>query len=170
MSTDPFGAEVYMRKLTAGGIGSMIQNHRDWLEAGGFGRAGDWQLNKAQSRAVFCGEAPKEAGVYAFLVDGVIFYVGSAQIGIKRRLRRYVLADNKRTSMRVRQAIEADLRIGRTVEVLAIVPGPITSNGLPIDPILGLEEGLIRFVEPDWNLRGLGRTGKAPTASCELAT
>ncbi|RYF23669.1 MAG: hypothetical protein EOO77_01695 [Oxalobacteraceae bacterium] len=63
--------------------------------------------------------------------------------------------------MRVRQAIEAELRAGRTVEVFTIVPEPINCRGLPIDPVVGLEEGLIRFVKPDWNLRGLGRTGKA---------
>lgn len=102
--------------------------------------------------------------MYAFLVDGVISYVGSAQIGIRIRLRRYVLADNKRTSMRVRQTIEQNLRKGRSVEAFTVVPAPITWRGLPIDPVVGLEEGLIRFVKPEWNLRGLGRTGKALAA------
>ncbi|TXM90296.1 hypothetical protein FV223_18995 [Methylobacterium sp. WL116] len=63
--------------------------------------------------------------------------------------------------MRVRQAIEAELRAGRTVDVFTIVPEAINYRGLPIDPVVGLEEGLIRFVKPEWNLRGLGRTGKA---------
>ena len=129
--------------------GPMIDNHAAWLIVGGFTHADDWRLKPDGSRAVFCGEAPKEAGVYAFLVDGVISYVGSAQIGIKIRLRRYVLADNKRTSMRVRQAIEAELQVGRTVEVFAIVPEPINCRGLPIDPVVGLEEGLalqLRFL------------------------
>ncbi|WP_187276711.1 GIY-YIG nuclease family protein [Methylobacterium sp. WL30] len=138
----------------------LIENHAAWLIVGGFTPAGYWQLKPDSSRAVFHGDAPKERGVYAYLVDGVISYVGSAQIGIRVRLRRYVLADNKRTSMRVRQAIESELRAGRTVEVFTIVPEPINYRGLPIDPVVGLEEGLIRFVKPEWNLRGLGRTGK----------
>lgn len=148
----------------------MIENHAAWLIAGGFVRTGDWRLKSDSSRAVFYGDAPKEAGVYAYLVDGVIFYVGSAQIGIRLRLRRYVLADNKRTSMRVRQAIEAELRAGRTVDVFTIVPESINYRGLPIDPVVGLEEGLIRFVKPEWNFRGLGRTGKTFAVLGELAT
>ena len=148
----------------------MIENHAAWLILGGFTHAGDWLLKPDSSRAEFHGSAPKEAGVYAYLVGGVISYVGSAQRGLKRRLRHYVLADNKRTSMRVREAIEAKLKAGLKVEVFTIVPAPMTHNGLPIDPVVGLEEGLIRFVKPEWNLRGLGRTGKVLRALGELTT
>ena len=148
----------------------MIENHAAWLIAGGFTRTGDWRLDKDKPRAAFYGDAPKEAGVYAYLVGGVISYVGSAQRGLKRRLRHYVLADNKRTSMRVREAIEAKLKAGLKVEVFTIVPAPMTHNGLPIDPVVSLEEGLIRFVKPEWNLRGLGRTGKALAVLEEMAT
>lgn len=147
----------------------MPENHAEWLEAGGFIRAGAWRLNEDHSRAAFHGDAPSEAGVYAYLVDGVISYVGSAQRGLARRLRRYVLADNKRTSMRVRQEIEKQLQDGRAVDVFTIVPEHMTHNGLPIDPVVGLEEGLIRFVKPEWNLRGLGRTTKALAALGEPA-
>lgn len=148
----------------------MTENHKAWLRTGGFVQVGDWRLNEDRSRAVFHGDAPKEAGVYAYLVDGVISYVGSAQRGLKRRLRHYVLADNKRTSMRVREAITVKLLAGHAVEVFTIVPEPMEHKGLPIDAVVGLEEGLIRFVRPEWNLRGLGRTGKALAGASGVAT
>jgi hypothetical protein len=48
--------------------------------------------------------------------------------------------------------------------VLALVCEPMSSwKELPVDPIAGLEEGLIRAWQPAWNLRGLASVRKLPT-------
>jgi hypothetical protein len=74
-----------------------------------------------------------------------------------RRLRHYEIAKTLRTASRIRQEVLAVLADGREVEVFTIVPPPETVNGLPVDMVLGLEEGLIRSWRPVWNRRGMGR-------------
>ena len=127
------------------------------LIRGSFKNIGYWQLD-LDCRPHFIGEAPADAGVYAFTVDGEICYIGSAQGGLHRRLRKYNNPNNKGVvAVRVRGHITDALRSGAEVRVLATTCVPIAWNGLPIDPIVGLEEGLIRALRPAWNLRGLAK-------------
>jgi hypothetical protein len=60
----------------------------------------------------------------------------------------------------VRQEILQLLASGREVAVFIIVPPPLPrlNDALPIDGVAGLEEGLIRSMRPEWNLRSRGRT------------
>jgi hypothetical protein len=101
-----------------------------WLIAAGFMRAGVWRRDEVSGSVRFDGEAalPREPGVYAYAVAGEVRYVGSAQRGLRRRLRHY-----------------------------EIVPEPLSlKSGLPVDAVAGLEEGLIRSLRPAWNRRGMG--------------
>ena len=131
----------------------------DRLIASGFELSGRWELDTA-SRARFIGEAPKQPGVYAFAVDGKVLYIGSAQRGIAKRLRRYEITEIRLTAFRVRALITEALRDGSEVAVFTIVPGSMRWKGLPVDLIAGLEEGLIRELRPEWNIRGLGALRK----------
>ncbi|CAH2606122.1 protein of unknown function (plasmid) [Rhodovastum atsumiense] len=95
--------------------------------------------------------------MYAYAVDGIVHYVGSAQRGLRQRLRHYEIAKTLRTAHRIRQEILALLAAGREVEVFTIVPPPMNLNGnLPFDSVAGLEEGIIRAWRPAWNRRGAG--------------
>ena len=126
---------------------------------GGFTRAGVWRAHDIEGFIRFEGDQPlpKEPGVYAYAVGGVVRYVGSAQRGLSRRLRHYEIATTLRTAHRIRQEILALLAGGHEVEVFTIVPAPMMhSSGLPIDVVAGLEEGLIRSWRPVWNRRGMG--------------
>lgn len=128
------------------------------LLAGGFTRAGAWLRDDVSGSIRFEGDKPlpKEPGVYAYAVAGVVRYVGSAQRGLRRRLRHYEIAKTLRTAHRIRQEILSLLAEGQEVEVFTIVPPAIALHGLPIDVVAGLEEGLIRSWRPIWNRRGMG--------------
>jgi hypothetical protein len=131
------------------------------LQAGGFVRAGAWRRDDASGSIRLEGDKPlpKEPGVYAYAVGGVVRYVGSAQRGLRGRLRHYEIAKTLRTAHRIRTEILALLAEGREVEVFTIVPPQMTLNGiLPVDVVAGLEEGLIRSWRPVWNRRGMGTT------------
>ena len=80
-------------------------------------------------------------------------YVGSAQRGLHRRFRNYILSQTMRTSQRVRGEIIEVLAGGRTVDIYTLLPPAHTWEGLPVDLISGVEEGLIRAARPEWNLR-----------------
>ena len=133
--------------------------HTDQLMKGGFVRSGAWHRDETSGSIRFVGEKPlpREAGVYAYAIVGVVHYVGSAQRGLRNRLRHYEIAKTLRTAHRIRQEVLAVLADGREVEVFTIVPPPETVNGLPVDMVLGLEEGLIRSWRPIWNRRGMGK-------------
>jgi hypothetical protein len=128
------------------------------LVEGGFVRAGAWHLDQESGAIRFVGDEqlPRQAGVYAYAVGGVVHYVGSAQRGLRNRLRHYEIAKTLRTAHRIRQEILALLAAGQEVEVFTIVPPPVIVKGLPVDMVLGLEEGLIRSWRPVWNRRGIG--------------
>ena len=123
------------------------------LEAGGFARVGAWRLTAAGDGIVLDGEAERLAGVYAYVVDGRVHYIGSAQRVLHNRFRRYITSQTMRTSMRVRGEIIACLTQGNIVEIFALVPPKLSWRGLPVDLVAGLEEGLIRSMRPSWNRR-----------------
>jgi hypothetical protein len=127
------------------------------LTAAGFQEAAHWELD-LDGQPHLIGQAPIEPGVYAFIVNDEIYYVGAAQRGLRARLRKYANLKNRGVvAARIRGLITGELRSGRQVTVLAIAARrTIAWEGLPINLIAGLEEGLIRDAEPQWNLRGLG--------------
>lgn len=135
------------------------------LTTGGFQEAGYWELD-LDGRPRLTGQAPIEPGVYAFIVNDMICYVGAAQRGLRARLHRYANLKNRGTvAVRIRKLIAGQLRLGGEVKVLAIVaPRTVPWEGLPVNLIAGLEEGLIRETQPAWNLRGLGALRKLARA------
>ena len=126
------------------------------LLAAGFRRTGAWRLVSGAFRLPGLDTLPREPGVYAYAIDGKIHYVGSAQRGLRARLRHYEIAKTLRTVHRVRQEIMNLLAAGHEVEVFTFVPKRLYWRGLPVDMVAGLEEGLIRELRPVWNVRGLG--------------
>jgi hypothetical protein len=59
-----------------------------------------------------------------------------------------------RTAARVRGLILQQLACGGSVEVLVASPPAPAWAGLPVDPVAGLEQGLIAALAPAWNIRG----------------
>lgn len=98
---------------------------------------------------------PTDAGVYAFVVDDIVKYVGLTQRGLRHRLRRLNASFTRQNSLaRVEMLIAETLDSGRRVKVLIAAPDPLDWKGLPIDTSAGLEAGLVAMMRPEWNLRG----------------
>ena len=128
----------------------------DVLLKAGFRHLGEWQL-AGQGELELNAQAPIEPGVYAFLVDGWVRYVGLTQTGLRARMGHYRRGHKRqRTSARVKVLIADALAEGKTVRVLIATPGPLEWNGLPVITAAGLEAGLIRMMRPDWNMLGAG--------------
>lgn len=101
--------------------------------------------------------APADAGVYAFVVDDVVKYVGLTQRGLRSRLDGYRRGhERQRTNARVKRLILAALDGGRRVKVLVATPEPMDWKGLPVNTAAGLEAGLIGLIRPEWNILGAG--------------
>lgn len=125
------------------------------IEAG-FIRIGQWTSISDEAFEPDC-IVPADAGVYAFVVDGIIRYVGLTQRGLRGRMAHYVRGHaRQRTSARIKGLILTALNAGSRVEILIATPEETTWNGLPVLTAPGLEAGLIRMIRPDWNMQGLG--------------
>lgn len=120
----------------------------------GFKTYGHWEAKG--DNIVLIGDIPSDPGVYAHAVNGKIYYIGSATMGLKKRLYFYGKpGKTQTTSIRINGLIKDELQKGNTVELLAATPEPSQWNGLPVDNVTGLETGLIKAHCPPWNKRGV---------------
>ncbi len=125
----------------------------EMLVQAGFTRLGNWIANDNGIELEI--PAPKEPGVYAFAIDGVVQYIGVTQGTFRQRMYQYRRGDpGQKTNARINPLIAAELAAGRIVDVYLAMPDPMTWNGLPINSAAGLEEGLIRRYTLPWNVRG----------------
>jgi hypothetical protein len=101
-------------------------------------------------------KAPVDAGVYSFVVDDVVMYVGLTQRGLRTRLDGYRRGyERQKTNARVKALILEALGSGKRVKVLVAVPEAGEWNGLPVNTAAGLEAGLISMIQPAWNILGV---------------
>ncbi|MDD7974003.1 GIY-YIG nuclease family protein [Roseinatronobacter alkalisoli] len=121
----------------------------------GFVLLGEW-LPLAEGEFELSARAPNDAGVYAFVAEDRIRYIGLTQTGLRTRMGHYRRGHvRQRTSARVKGLIAKSLAEGKAVQVLIAIPGPLEWNGLPVSTAAGLESGLIRMIRPEWNMQGV---------------
>ena len=120
----------------------------------GFSYIGDWELDAA-GRISLGIKVPKDPGVYAFVIDDRVVYVGLTKSGLHRRFDQYRRGHKRqRTSARINQLILKELASGKEIKVLIATPPPSEWNWLPVDTAAGLESGLIKGMSPIWNIMG----------------
>ena len=127
------------------------------LKTGGFTEAGCWTLcNEGSLRHEV--DLPKQAGVYAFAIDGVVQYVGLASKSLAQRLSFYRKPGaSQATNIRLNGIIREALRSGSTVQILTASPPDQRWNGVTIKGAEGLEAGIISEFQVPWNIRGATR-------------
>lgn len=127
--------------------------HQETLLKAGFRKVGAWTLRG--DAIVLGGDVPKETATYAVVVNEYVQYIGSATMGLKKRVYFYDKpGKTQRTSIRVNALIKDRLIAGDTVELIAAFPESTSWQGLPVDVVTGLEHGLIKKFCPPWNKRG----------------
>jgi hypothetical protein len=126
----------------------------EFLLEAGFKLLGNW-TQPAPGEILLSAKAPNDPGVYAFILEGVVVYVGLTQTGLRTRMDHYRRGhERQRTSRRVKGLIATALSGKKRVEVLIVVPPALDWNGLPINTAAGLEMGLIKLLKPAWNILG----------------
>lgn len=127
----------------------------DDLLSCGFRHIGEWRLDH-EKHLVLHAEAPSEPGVYAFVFDSVVVYIGVTLNTLRARMHQYRRGHTRqRTSHRIHQRILRELQAGGRIEALVATPEPSEWNGMPVNMSAGLEAGLIEQVQPAWNIRGV---------------
>lgn len=129
-------------------------NAIDMLIDAGFTLLGSWVI--ADAGISLSTPAPKDPGVYAFVVHGAVKYIGLTKMGFARRMYSYSRpGSTQRTSQRINGMICEHCRAGDVVEIYIAVPPASEWNGLPIHTAAGLEAGLIDMIQPSWNKMGV---------------
>jgi|SRR5579859_3482667 len=124
------------------------------LTDAGFEFIGEWTQDP-ESLIRLDAKAPTLPGVYAFIVDDVVVYVGLTANALKRRFDQYRRGHKgQRTSSRINGRIAETLNAGKKVKVLVATPEPSEWQELPVNTAAGLEVGLIEMIRPSWNIRG----------------
>jgi hypothetical protein len=126
------------------------------LTDAGFQFLGEW-THDPESQIRLDAKAPAAPGVYAFVVDDIVVYVGLTLSGLKTRLDQYRRGHKgQKTSSRINGRISQTLHEGKKVKVLVATPEPQEWQELPVNTAAGLEAGLIEMIRPSWNIRGAG--------------
>jgi hypothetical protein len=139
-------AEPPLRENTSGKV----------LTDAGFQLLGEWTQDP-NSLLRLDAKAPTAPGVYAFVVDDVVVYVGLTLSGLRTRFDQYRRGHKgQKTSARINGRISQTLLEGKQVKVLVATPEPQEWQDLPVNTAAGLEVGLIQMIRPAWNIRGAG--------------
>ena len=164
---------VLFRSGIAGGMRREVEAEREPVEVdaepaaredtswtvltdAGFQFLGEW-THDSESLLRLDARAPSAPGVYAFVVDDVVVYVGLTLSGLKTRLDQYRRGhEGQKTSSRINGRISQLLHEGKKVKVLVATPEPQEWQDLPVNTAAGLEAGLIEMIRPSWNIRGAG--------------
>lgn len=162
---------VLLRSGITGGLRRQVEVERDpvtvdatpppredtsWevLTQAGFQLLGEW-TRSPESAIALDAEAPTAPGVYAFVVDDVVVYVGLTLSGLRTRFDQYRRGhEGQRTSARINERIVHTLQEGKRVKVLIATPEPLEWQELPVNTAAGLEAGLIEMIRPSWNIKG----------------
>jgi hypothetical protein len=123
----------------------------------GFKQCAVWRLRDDNSAFLEVEDVISEKpGIYLFVVDGKVRYVGKADDTLHKRVHSYQrrMGGTKRPRP-VHKGIRDALERGDKVTVFTLdikEPRIIKSKeGIPLDRLVGIEAGLIETIDPDWN-------------------
>lgn len=124
------------------------------LTESGFRYLGDWTFD-SESAIRLEAKAPTAPGVYSFVVDDIVVYVGLTLNSLRTRFDQYRHGhEGQKTSARINDRIAQTLQGGKSVKVLIATPEPMEWQTLPVNTAAGLEAGLIAMIRPSWNIKG----------------
>jgi hypothetical protein len=124
------------------------------LTESGFQYLGDWTLD-SESAISLEAKAPSAPGVYSFVVDDIVVYVGLTLCSLRTRFDQYRYGHaGQKTSARINDRIAQTLQTGKPVKVLIAMPELMEWQNLPVSTAAGLEAGLIAMIRPSWNIKG----------------
>lgn len=120
----------------------------------GFAYAGRWALTKEKGLEVsLIRHATQRNILYAFVTDGIVKYVGKTTRTLAERMTGYQRpARSQTTNINNNQRIRECLEAGSSVDILALPDSGLLHYGaFHINLAAGLEDDLIRTLDPEWN-------------------
>jgi hypothetical protein len=119
----------------------------------GFQTAGHWDLDGDRIRFDIVRHGSQNNILYAFVCDGEVKYVGKTTVSLSRRMRGYRSPGGRQsTNIKNNQLIREALLRGTAVEILALPDSGLLKFGpFQLNLAAGLEDDVIRLLQPEWN-------------------
>jgi len=94
--------------------------------------------------------------LYAFVSGDEVLYVGKTTIALRDRMYQYQRpGPSQRTNIRVNGLLGELLKSGRSVQILALPdPGNMEYRGFHLNLAAGIEDSVIKTLQPVWNKAG----------------
>ena len=121
----------------------------------GFAHCGSWCLNDNGELDLNLVVVPDGRNVlYAFVVDGDVLYVGKTVQGLTKRLYGYKRPGATQTTNIRANALILEQLSDSSVDVYVwACDGLMTYAGFRVDLAAGLEDAIVRDLQPAWNKR-----------------
>ena len=119
----------------------------------GFESAGHWILKDDELVLELFRHASQRNILYAFVSDGQVKYVGKTVQPLSNRMAGYRKpGSSQTTNIKNHDRIKTLLRSGAAVEILALPDNGLLHYGqFHLNLAAGLEDNIIRMVDPEWN-------------------
>ena len=123
----------------------------------GFRKFGEWGIENDKLRCVLTSDATATNVLYAFISDEVVLYVGKTVRSLKKRMYNYQNPGvSQSTSIRCNKLIYDATIKGKVVEVYALPDnGLLYYGGFHVNLAAGLEDSLVSYIKPAWNMIGI---------------
>lgn len=119
----------------------------------GFQQAGHWRLEGDKLVPELTRLATQQNILYAFICDGEVKYIGKTTSTLAGRMKGYRNpAESQTTNIRNNTLIREILEGGGTVDIYALPDNGLLHYGaFHLNLAAGLEDDLIRVINPEWN-------------------
>ncbi len=123
----------------------------------GFVKVGDWRLSAGRPAYQLHQHADHRNVLYAFVVGGVVQYVGKTTRPLKKRMYNYQKPQKgQSTNIKNNANIAAELAAGKLVEIYALPDSGLWQlGGFHVNMAAGLEDSIVRDLAPPWNQAGI---------------
>lgn len=134
----------------------------------GFVPVGHWQHAEGRLICALTRHATQKNVLYAFACDGEIKYIGKSKSSLATRMSQYRNpASSQSTNVRNNQRITEILSAGGSVDIYALPDSGLLHYGrFHLNLAAGLEDDLIRVIDPPWN--GGGKEVQTESAETEV--
>ena len=127
------------------------------LENMGFRQVGEWSIELSKIKFTFIDASSAKNVLYAFISHNTVMYIGKTVQTLKQRMGGYKTpAPTQSTNIKGNKLISEILLSNYPVAIYALPDnGLLFYGGFHINLAAGLEDNLIKALNPPWNRTGL---------------
>jgi hypothetical protein len=123
----------------------------------GFKQVGDWSIESNKIQFTLNDAASAQNVLYAFVSQNSVMYIGKTIRALKQRMGGYKNpAETQTTNIKGNRLISEILSLNQSVAIYALPDnGLLFYGGFHVNLAAGLEDNLIKTLNPPWNGAGL---------------